>query len=193
MKKIKVKYLSIIILTIIITFFATNVNASDLLDITANGTGQTSGGNTVGNTAGNTANIPSIEQTTFSVVNQTVYATTNVNVKESYSNTSANVGTLTKDQSIKRVGISTTTGWSKVEMTNGTVGYVESQYLTTTAPAPTNINPTNTNSSSYNSSNTATNIVPQTGIEDNTGMFIILGICVISAIYAYKKIRDYNI
>ena len=191
MKKVKVKYVSIIILTIIITFFATNVYASDLLDITANGTGQTSGGNTATTTPENTANIPSIEQTTFSVVNQTVYATTNVNIKESYSNTSANVGTLTKDQSIKRVGISTTTGWSKVEMTNGTVGYVESQYLTTTAPTPANINPTN--SSSYNSSNTATNNVPQAGLEDNTGMFIILGICVISAIYAYKKIRDYNI
>ena len=193
MKKLKVRYLSIIILAIIITLFATTVYASDLINITANSSNQTStGGNTAGNTAGgNTASIPQVQEPTFSVVNQTVYATTNVNVKESYSNTSQNIGTLTKDQSVKRVGISTTGGWSRIEMSNGTLGYVETVYLTTTAPTPTNINPNN--SSSYNSANTATNNVPQTGLEDNTGMFIIIGICVISAIYAYKKIRDYNI
>lgn len=193
MKKLKVKYLSIIVLTIIISLFATNVFASDLLDVTANGVGQTSGGNTGSTTPTTPTEIPQVQQPTFTTVNQTVYATANVNIKQSYSSTSTNIGQLAKDQSIKRVGVSSESGWSRVEMSNGTIGYIESQYLTTTSPTPTTVAPTNTNSSSYNSSNTATNNVPQTGLEDNTGMFVILGICVVSAIYAYKKIRDYNI
>lgn len=46
---------------------------------------------------------------------------------------------------------------------------------------------TNTSGSSY-----ANNSLPQTGVtEDITVMFFIV-VCVISAIYAYKKIRDYN-
>ena len=37
------------------------------------------------------------------------------------------------------------------------------------------------------------NTLPQTGVtEDITVMFFII-VCVVSAIYAYKKIRDYNI
>ena len=38
-----------------------------------------------------------------------------------------------------------------------------------------------------------TNTLPQTGItEDITVMFFII-VCAVSAIYAYKKIRDYNV
>lgn len=48
---------------------------------------------------------------------------------------------------------------------------------------------TNTNTSSYN--NTTTKL-PQTGIEDYS-LGLIIVICAVSAIYAYKKIRDYNI
>lgn len=45
---------------------------------------------------------------------------------------------------------------------------------------------TNTNTSGGNT-------LPQTGVtEDITVMFFII-VCVISAIYAYKKIRDYNV
>lgn len=41
--------------------------------------------------------------------------------------------------------------------------------------------------------NKVTNTLPQTGVtEDITVMFFII-VCVVSAIYAYKKIRDYNI
>lgn len=41
-------------------------------------------------------------------------------------------------------------------------------------------------------SNSAGNTLPQTGVtEDITVMFFII-VCAISAIYAYKKIRDYN-
>ena len=41
--------------------------------------------------------------------------------------------------------------------------------------------------------NMGDNTLPQTGVtEDITVMFFII-VCVISAIYAYKKIRDYNV
>ena len=47
----------------------------------------------------------------------------------------------------------------------------------------------NSNTSSYNNTNTT---LPQTGIEDFS-LWIIIPICLASAIYAYKKIRDYNV
>ena len=50
------------------------------------------------------------------------------------------------------------------------------------------IQPTNTTGSSYTNSDS----LPQTGVtEDITVMFFIV-VCVIVAIYAYKKIRDYK-
>ena len=54
---------------------------------------------------------------------------------------------------------------------------------------------TNTNNSSNNSArrynNTNTSSVPQTGIEDyNIGILLIIAVA--SAMYAYKKIKDYN-
>lgn len=55
--------------------------------------------------------------------------------------------------------------------------------------APTiNNTPRNTvNSSSYNNTS-----LPNTGAEDYTVIYVILGICAVSAIYAYKKVKDYN-
>ena len=44
-----------------------------------------------------------------------------------------------------------------------------------------------------NTTANVTNTLPQTGVtEDITVMFFIV-VCAVSAIYAYKKIRDYNI
>lgn len=41
--------------------------------------------------------------------------------------------------------------------------------------------------------NNNTNTLPQTGVEDNTILFVaFIGIFAVSAIYAYKKIRDYK-
>lgn len=187
MKEIKIKSLSLIILSVILMFCLTT-NVLAVVDITSNSTGKIE---TTNNT--NVQNITQIE-TTFTSVTQTVYAKNDTNIKSSYSTTASNLGKLTKDQSIKRTGISSDNVWSRVEMSNGTIGYVSSADLTTTAPSTT-IN--NTNTSVYNNTNkntnNNTNTLPQTGIGDNTGMYIIMGICVISAIYAYKKIRDYNI
>jgi len=47
------------------------------------------------------------------------------------------------------------------------------------------------------SGNTGNNAVkndtlPQTGVQEDTTLFIFIGICIISAIYAYFKIRKYN-
>ena len=55
----------------------------------------------------------------------------------------------------------------------------------------------NTNSN-YNTSNTSyrtntNNTLPKTGVTDGYVVAILVTVCEISAIYAYKKIRDYNI
>lgn len=191
------KFLGILMILSIIAIncLVTNVYATEhLVDLTANGTGQTNTGNAGGNTGniGGTNSIEEINQPTFSTVNQTVYATANTNIKSSYSTTSSTIGVLAKDQKITRTGVSNN-GWSKVLMSDGKEGYVETGFLTTTAPSTTTP-PANNNSSLYNNTNTNnTDTLPKTGIGDNTGMYIIMGICVVAAIYAYKKIRDYNI
>lgn len=60
-------------------------------------------------------------------------------------------------------------------------------------------NKENTNST-YNVVNTSTTLtsngdqtLPQTGVADTYVVAILLTVCAISAIYAYRKIRDYNI
>lgn len=50
-------------------------------------------------------------------------------------------------------------------------------------------NTTNT-STSYRTNNTET--LPKTGVTDGYVVAILVTVCAISAIYAYKKIRDYN-
>lgn len=71
----------------------------------------------------------------FTSVNETVYATTTVNVREGFSADTDKVGSLGKGQSIKRVGIGTgdAEGWSEVEF-NGQTAYISSDYLSTTKP-----------------------------------------------------------
>lgn len=40
--------------------------------------------------------------------------------------------------------------------------------------------------------NTENTNLPETGIEDSTILYVVLGISVVAAIYAYKKVRDYK-
>ena len=54
-----------------------------------------------------------------------------------------------------------------------------------------NYTPLNT-STTYNTTNT-TNTLPKTGVTDGYVVAILMVVCAISAIYAYRKIRDYNI
>lgn len=55
----------------------------------------------------------------------------------------------------------------------------------------TNVN-TNTNTSYRTNTNTNTETLPKTGVTDGYVVAILVTVCAISAIYAYKKIRDYN-
>ena len=64
-----------------------------------------------------------------------------------------------------------------------------------------NNNVANINNNANTSENTIANIsanvannevLPQTGVQGDTTLFIFIGICIVSAIYAYFKIRKYN-
>ena len=84
----------------------------------------------------------------FTSVNETVYATSTVNIREGFSADTDKVGSLGKGQSIKRVGIGTgdAEGWSEVEF-NGQTAYISSDYLSLTKPAA----PSSSNSGSQTS------------------------------------------
>lgn len=43
-----------------------------------------------------------------------------------------------------------------------------------------------------NNISTLNSNLPKTGIADNTVVFIVVGVCAVAAIYAYKKVRDYK-
>ena len=72
----------------------------------------------------------------FTSVNETVYATSTVNIREGFSADTDKVGSLGRGQSVKRVGIGTgdAEGWSEVEF-NGQTAYISSDYLSLTKPA----------------------------------------------------------
>lgn len=82
----------------------------------------------------NTA-APQETDSLFTDCSETMYATTTVNVRSSYSTNSDKLGSLTKAQSVTRTGIGTgaAAGWSRIEF-NGKVAYVSSDYLSTTKP-----------------------------------------------------------
>ncbi len=73
---------------------------------------------------------------------------------------------------------STTTGTTGTT----TIPSVQSTTITTPTPTPT---PTSTQNSTYTKTN-----LPKTGI-DYTALLVIV-VCVISGVYAFIKIRDYN-
>ncbi len=84
----------------------------------------------------------------FTDCSETMYATTTVNVRSSYSTNSDKLGSLTKAQSVKRTGIGTgaAAGWSRIEF-NGKVAYVSSDYLSATKPQVSVSKPSTGNSS----------------------------------------------
>lgn len=69
-----------------------------------------------------------------SEVNETVWATDNVNVRKDSNTSSAIIATIRKGASVKRTGV-LSNGWSRVEY-NGQTAYICSDYLTTTDPDP---------------------------------------------------------
>lgn len=88
----------------------------------------------------------------FTEVNETVYATTSVNVRASYSADSDKVGSLSAGASATRTGVGDN-GWSRI-VYGDSVAYVSSDYLTTTKPS-TNTGSTQTSKPSTGSSSSS--------------------------------------
>lgn len=55
-------------------------------------------------------------------------------------------------------------------------------------PAPI----TNNNVEPVTNNGTSGNTLPQTGVAGDTALFVFIGVCVVSAVYAYFRIRKYN-
>ena len=99
----------------------------------------------------------------FTETDETLYATTTVNVRSSYSTNSDKLGSLTKAQSVKCTGIGTgaAAGWSRIEF-NGKVAYVSSDYLSATKPQ-VNVSKPSTGSSSGSTQTSKPSSKPSTG------------------------------
>lgn len=69
----------------------------------------------------------------FTSVNQTMYTTGEVNIRKSYSTSSAIIKTVEKGTKVIRTGIGDN-GWSKITY-NGQIAYISSSLLTKTKPA----------------------------------------------------------
>ena len=111
--------------------------------------------NTNTNTNSNSNNNDT-KDPTFRSVNQTVYATSEVNVRKSWSTSSAQLGRLQKGDSLKRTGIGSN-GWSRVTY-NGQTAYINSSYLTTKKPSDDdNKNNTTTNEIANETTNNQVN------------------------------------
>ena len=54
-------------------------------------------------------------------------------------------------------------------------------------------NYTTSNNTSYRTNTNTNTTLPKTGVTDGYVVAILVTVCAISAIYAYRKIRDYNI
>lgn len=72
----------------------------------------------------------------FTTVNETVYATGTVNIRESWTADSSKVGSLNTGNSITRTGIGKgeADGWSRVSLSDGSVAFINNNYLSTTKP-----------------------------------------------------------
>lgn len=71
--------------------------------------------------------------------------------------------------------------------TNNTQNATNSEKPVTNSGKPTVNNETNTENT-----NVAENKLPQTGVAEDTTLFVFIGICLVSAVYAYTKIRNYK-
>lgn len=82
------------------------------------------------NNNGGTTSKP--QEPTFTKVNETVYVTKKVNVRQSYSTSSKSLGTLEVGTSLTRTGKGSN-GWSRVTY-NGKEAYINASYLSTKKP-----------------------------------------------------------
>ena len=70
----------------------------------------------------------------FTDTNETVYATTTVNIRSKPDSNSKKLGQLASGNSVTRTGVDTNSGWSEIKLSDGSTGYISSKYLTTTKP-----------------------------------------------------------
>lgn len=74
----------------------------------------------------------------FVECHEEVYALDQVNIRASYSTSSTRLGSLTRGQSITRIGTAIpgteAEGWSRVQLSDGTIAYMVSSYLSTSKP-----------------------------------------------------------
>ena len=59
-------------------------------------------------------------------------------------------------------------------------------------PAANNEKPTINDEPNTENTNVTENKLPQTGVAEDTTLFVFIGICLVSAIYAYTKIKNYK-
>ena len=75
----------------------------------------------------------------FEDCNETVYATGTVNIRASYTADSEKLGSLNKDDSVTRTGIAIAgteaEGWSRIQLSDGSIVYVSNKYLSTSKPS----------------------------------------------------------
>ena len=71
--------------------------------------------------------------------------------------------------------------------TNNTQNATNNEKPATNSEKPTVNNETNTENT-----NVAENKLPQSGVAEDTTLFVFIGICLVSAVYAYTKIRNYK-
>ena len=71
--------------------------------------------------------------------------------------------------------------------TNNTQNATNNEKPATNSEKPTVNNETNTENTKKTK-----NKLPQTGVAEDTTLFVFIGICLVSAVYAYTKIRNYK-
>ena len=106
--------------------------ATATVTVKAKSSGSSNGSSSSGSSSSGSSGESSKPQApSFTTVNETVYATSSVNVRSSYSTSSSIIGSLNEGESVTRIGKSSS--WSKVKY-NGQTAYISSDYLTTEKP-----------------------------------------------------------
>ena len=150
------------------------INKSVTVTVKAKSTSSSTNNNSNSNSTSNSGSTK--KEPKFTSVNQTMYTTGEVNIRKSYSTSSAIIKTVEKGTKITRVGIGDN-GWSKITY-NGQTAYISSSLLTKTKPAedkpkteePKSNTTTNqtTNNETINNENTNNTTEPVNNEVDNS-------------------------
>lgn len=110
-------------------------------------------------------NTESQEELTFIECNETVYATSSVNLRGGPSTEYDKVGSLSSGQSVTRVGIGTGdySSWSQVQLADGSIVYVSSNYISITKPSTQQTSGGTTQNKTNNGGTTTSTSTPSGG------------------------------